>query len=723
MPSLLTRVRLAALAGFVIVPLTAGVGTHPQAPASPGTQATAAAQATPAAQTAPAAPAAPAGQSTTETHIEVIAVDKDGKPLDVLQPADVSIWIDGAPRPVLSVRRVSRGPGAASDATRRLAAAAPGVTFAAEPSRSVMVVVDQATMIRGDERPALQAGGAFLDRLGLGDRVGVLRLPMTGDQHIELTTERPPSRDALARVKGQTMRTAMARQDAFGSQIDRDRAAGIDPDRAADPDRATEPDRSRLEQPIATEFPVNSAESEMALARSSLGGLAALLKSMQPVPGRKVIALFSAGFSNSTPAQVMEASAVAIAARATIYAFGLPAAQDDPQNQPDVQALQTLARNTGGSFAMIGRNADRAIDRVIAELSTTHIVAVAADPGDTGARQRAIRLQSTRKDVTLRAPAWFTPALDPGDVVPEPRQPAPSAAAAAAVPAGPGAPAPPRPARETKPSAPSAKDLELELALGRMFDYVEAYEKQYAALVAEEEYRQASGQQSVRLKSDLLLVRQEGNEGWVSFRDVFEVNGKAVRDREDRLKKLFLDPGVQADAQLMRIKEESARYNIGPLERNINVPLFQLKFVGPQYRARSQYKLVGRSESEGVPVWRIEFTEVVRPTIIRDRDERSVPITGYYLVDQGTGAIVETGLKINERLFQAEIVVKYRLDQGLGMWVPARMTESYKTSGTPIRGSVTSLEVGSNKLEGEAKYAKFRRFQVKTEETVTIPKK
>ena len=85
--------------------------------------------------------------------------------------------------------------------------------------------------------------------------------------------------------------------------------------------------------------------------------------------------------------------------------------------------------------------------------------------------------------MTLRAPAWYSPAPDPDDVVPAPPPPAPSAAAAAVAPAGTGAPAPARPTREAKPSA---KDLELELALGRMFDYVEAYEKQYAALVAEE---------------------------------------------------------------------------------------------------------------------------------------------------------------------------------------------------------------------------------------------
>ena len=36
------------------------------------------------------------------------------------------------------------------------------------------------------------------------------------------------------------------------------------------------------------------------------------------------------------------------------------------------------------------------------------------------------------------------------------------------------------------------------------------------------------------LKSDLLLVKPAITEQWLSFRDVYEVDGRAVRDREDR---------------------------------------------------------------------------------------------------------------------------------------------------------------------------------------------
>ena len=169
----------------------------------------------------------------------------------------------------------------------------------------------------------------------------------------------------------------------------------------------------------------------------------------------------------------------------------------------------------------------------------------------------------------------------------------------------------------------------------------------------------------------------------------------------------------------MRIKEESARYNIGPLERNINVPLFLLKFLNPVNRSHLKFRIAQRSETDGVATWRIEFTETGRPTIIRDRDEKDVPAKGSFLVEQSTGAIMETQLRLEGTAYVADILVKFKLDPGLGMWVPTEMREAYRTP----RGSLVSAGASMGvALEGTARYSKFRRFQVKTEETVTIKK-
>ncbi|MCX6549412.1 MAG: hypothetical protein NTY02_00130, partial [Acidobacteria bacterium] len=120
--------------------------------------------------------------------IDVFVTDKDGRTPDSLRPADLAITVDGKPRDVLWIRRVSRGPGAVSDATARAARGDAGMTIAAEPIRNVIVVVDQATLVQGDERAAVQASGALVDRLGIADRVAVLRLPFSAGQQVALTT-------------------------------------------------------------------------------------------------------------------------------------------------------------------------------------------------------------------------------------------------------------------------------------------------------------------------------------------------------------------------------------------------------------------------------------------------------------------------------------------------------------------------------------------------------
>src|SRR4051794_17048990 len=94
-----------------------------------------------------------------------------------------------------------------------------------------------------------------------------------------------------------------------------------------------------------------------------------------------------------------------------------------------------------------------------------------------------------------------------------------------------------------QPRGPSPEDVPV-----RTGDYVAAYEREFAGVVVEEAYAQhaATGSRfdslghllrgnskDRELKSDLLLVRPEGSSRWLQFRDVYEVDGRTVRDRTD----------------------------------------------------------------------------------------------------------------------------------------------------------------------------------------------
>ncbi|HEY7185193.1 MAG TPA: hypothetical protein VH436_01530 [Vicinamibacterales bacterium] len=257
--------------------------------------------------------------------------------------------------------------------------------------------------------------------------------------------------------------------------------------------------------------------------------------------------------------------------------------------------------------------------------------------------------------------------------------------------------------------------------VARVGAYVGQFYRSFGSVVAEERYEQAvrrapgSSTTSVRrgdngpiattLVSDFLLVQVPG-EGWMPFRDVFERDGQQLRDREERLAKIFLGGSRDSLDQMRAIMNESARYNIGNVQRNINMPTLALVFLTNDQRPRFSFK-IGKSEDEGVV---IEFRETARPTFIKTANDRDIPVNGRLWVDEQDGTIHKTELHAVDTNVEAHITVTYTQDPGLGVWVPSRMEERY-------RAGRDSLEV-----RGTATYSKFRRFQVKTSENIDDPK-
>jgi hypothetical protein len=95
------------------------------------------------------------------------------------------------------------------------------------------------------------------------------------------------------------------------------------------------------------------------------------------------------------------------------------------------------------------------------------------------------------------------------------------------------------------------------------------------------------------LMSDLLPVKPEKADRWIQFRDVFEVDGRPIRDRSERLMKLFVEPSSSTAGQVEQIVTESARYNIGSVLRTINVPVFALLILDAKLQPRFKFARVG----------------------------------------------------------------------------------------------------------------------------------
>ncbi len=238
-------------------------------------------------------------------------------------------------------------------------------------------------------------------------------------------------------------------------------------------------------------------------------------------------------------------------------------------------------------------------------------------------------------------------------------------------------------------------------------EYVADYAGRLSAVVAEERYtqRDTPGARSIggtrNLVSDFLLVRVPGTQEWIGFRDVFEVNAWKVRDRQERLLNLFVQSPGDAIERARRISDESARYNIGPIHRTINLPTTALLFIAPSSQPRFTFKKAGEETVDGVRYWVVEGKEHQTPTFIRSSLGKYWFLTTRYWIDPASGRIARTDMRVSEGLRSA-VTVDYKPDGRLGLWVPAAMKESY--------------DQGSVMIRCEATYSNYRAFQVNTSE-------
>ncbi len=171
----------------------------------------------------------------------------------------------------------------------------------------------------------------------------------------------------------------------------------------------------------------------------------------------------------------------------------------------------------------------------------------------------------------------------------------------------------------------------LEQLLDRSSAYVEDLVTKFSRVVAEEQYTQEyliatpEGSRGTflgapkvaerrALKSDLLMVKPAGLDQWFIFRDVFEVDARAVRDRENRLAKLFLESRdtVTAIERAHEIATASALFNIRPMG-TIDNPMLALGFLQRVYRPRFRFTLRGRDTEAGPDMWILEYRETGSP--------------------------------------------------------------------------------------------------------------
>ena len=282
---------------------------------------------------------------------------------------------------------------------------------------------------------------------------------------------------------------------------------------------------------------------------------------------------------------------------------------------------------------------------------------------------------------------------------------------------------------------PETRPLTLEILLDRAVWYLDYFIDEFENVVAEENYVQDSNSSLPTfiavgggrggaatpivptemsrtrhrdLLSDFLLVKSPDTSALIPFRDVLAVDGIPVRDRQERLARLFLHADKDAMAQAEQIREESARYNLGNLRTTLGNPVLGLSVLQRSYQPRFRFSLGKEDKSVGPGAWVVEYKEVASPSLIRGEADRDLFAHGRLWIDASTGTVLKTELGVEQPSVRAVVTTTFRIEEKSAIAVPMEMREIYTLA-------------NGYKVTTVARYGRFRRFDVSAGEEIHMP--
>jgi formylglycine-generating enzyme required for sulfatase activity len=282
----------------------------------------------------------------------------------------------------------------------------------------------------------------------------------------------------------------------------------------------------------------------------------------------------------------------------------------------------------------------------------------------------------------------------------------------------------------------AADPVTLDQLLTRAAWYLDYFIDQFENVVAEENYQQdsanplpsftpipsgrggtlpsaTSANDALRakhrdLRSDFLLVKSPETLDLIPFRDVIQVDGVIVNDRQQRLARLFLKPTKDTIAHARDVAEEGARYNIGNLRTTLGNPVFGISVLQLTYQPRFKFSLGKEDRSVGPNVWTVDYQEVASPAMIHGEAGRDLFAHGRVWLDALTGRVMKTELQVEQPTVRAKVTTTFRLDSKFDIAVPSEMREVYTLG-------------NGNLVKTIASYGRFRRFDVSADEEINLP--
>ena len=230
--------------------------------------------------------------------------------------------------------------------------------------------------------------------------------------------------------------------------------------------------------------------------------------------------------------------------------------------------------------------------------------------------------------------------------------------------------------------------------------YARRFITEFSNVVTEEQYEQrfANSARRRRLKSDFLLVAYPGKRELVMvFRDVREVDGKPIRDKEDRMTRMFVQPFDNAVRRARDIHRDGLRFNID--NGRMMDPLTVIGYLQLEYQGGFRLTRGDIARDLGPDVRVIDLV----PTAARGRTANAARAW----ISESTGEIFKTELRSGFGARAQTTTTTFSPDPVLKIRVPAEMRDDVPRGGDDFIGVAT--------------YSNVRRFEVTTESVVAVP--
>jgi hypothetical protein len=265
----------------------------------------------------------------------------------------------------------------------------------------------------------------------------------------------------------------------------------------------------------------------------------------------------------------------------------------------------------------------------------------------------------------------------------------------------------------------------LPVAVTAAMAHAARFAEQAATLLAEEHYlqevktRPSSGSRSSMsrtstagitierrvLDSEVALIHVIDGQLWLLARDVQRVDGKPVPEAQ-RIPLPTVHPSSAPEA-LKKFKEiaaQGARFNIGAISRDLNIPTLAIWLLTPAISTRLAFSEAGKETINGKSCDVIRFKEKGEPYLF-DADGEPKPVSGRFWIDGAQSIVVKTELILEGRssaiaTSRAQVTVSYGFEPALSAWVPQTMIERYDGRASPAF------------VTGTSTYTNYRQFGV-----------